>query len=44
MKYIKLFEDFDELKETEYGKFFGTNITDIDSITFIWSNAPILEI
>lgn len=37
MRKLKLFDSF---QETEYKKFGGIDITDVDSISFSWSNVP----
>jgi hypothetical protein len=39
MKHIKLFENF-EPRETEFNKFRGIDISDVNSFSFIWSNNP----
>jgi len=41
MKYIKKFNE--NLDETEYGKFFEIDITDVYSFTFFWSNLPFIS-
>lgn len=39
-KGAKLFENFDDYKETEFNKFRTINISDIQKFTFFWSNVP----
>jgi hypothetical protein len=39
MKHLKLFENFTS-RETEFNKFRGIDISDVNSFSFIWSTAP----